>query len=281
MKNTILRVTLLIFLTFLLTTCSEKKTERERYEEATSGFTYKTYKAASRVTVPPAVEAYNHELPDSIAPLGSDYAHLLLGFGWTVSSKSGMAFAESDLAEESANEEVKFLARSLRSIAMYQEGWDTLARKESEHANAQVPRASTSNIKNEATVFYLVLGIAKAYDKDFAQSKFYFAGFANQTGIHWPYQIADAADDLHSGRVQEGLSKIKVISQDPAVPESLRVALAEKITLIESKAGDVNSRLFWPKLISAVAMEEMKKSNNAQLGKLVRTLEGIREKLPV
>jgi hypothetical protein len=144
----------------------------------------------------------------------------------------------------------------------------------------QVPHASTSDVQTEATVFYLLLGVAEAYEKDFQQSKFYFAGFANQTGIHWPYKLADAADDLHSGRIQQGLSKVKAISQDPAVPESLRAALAERITLIESQAGDVDSKFFWPRLISVVVMEEMKKSNNAQIGKLVGMLEKVREKLP-
>jgi hypothetical protein len=280
MKKFILPLLVLIFTAALLTTCSKEKTERALYEEMTSGFTYKTYKLASQTTVPPAVATYNSQLPDSISPIGNDYAHLLLGYGWTVSSKPAMAFAEADIAEESSSEEVKFLARSLRSIAMYQQGWDTLAQEESRRANVQAPHASSSNVQTEATIFYLLLGLAEAHEKDFAQSKFYFAGFANQTGIHWPYKIADAADDLHSGRTQQGLIKVKAISQDPAVPESLRNALGEKIALIESEAGDINSKLFWPKLISAVVMEEMKKSNNEQIGKLVRLLESIREKLP-
>lgn len=246
----------------------------------TSGFTYKTYKVASQASVSPAVAAYNHELPDSISPMRNEFAHLLLGFGWTVSSKPAMAFAEADIAEESNDEEVRFLARSLRSIAMYQQGWDSLAREESERANVQVPHESTSKIQTEAATFYLILGVAEAYEKDFAQSKFYFAGFANQTGIHWPYKLADAADDLHSGRLQQGLVKVKAISQDPAVPESLQIALAERITLIESQGGDVDSKRFWPRLISVVVMEELKKSNNEQVGKLVNMLERVREKLP-
>ena len=265
----------------LLNSCSKEKTQRELYNEAVSSFTYKTYKVASKTAMPPAVMAYNHELPDSVTPLENEYAHLFLGFGWTTSSKTTMAFAEADIADESEHAEVKFLAGTLRSIAMYMAGWDSLAKEESDRAKAQVPDSSASEVQTEATVFYLLMGLAKCHERDFAGSKIYFAGFGTETGIHWPYKVVDAAADLHSGRVQEGLGKLKVLSQDPNVPASLRQALAERITLIESKTGDVNSRLFWPKLISAVVIEEMKRSNNEQLNKLVGMMESVREKLPV
>jgi uncharacterized protein (UPF0147 family) len=80
--------------------------------------------------------------------------------------------------------------------------------------------------------------------------------------------------------MQQGLQKFKVLSQDPAVPESLRTVLAERITAIEEKGGDVNSSLFWPKLISALVLDELKKSSNTQIVSLVTMLEGIKEKMP-
>lgn len=275
MKNKALLLILLLF----LFSCSADKTERELYEETTSSFTYKTYKATSSATVAPAVTLYNHELPDSVAPIKTEYAHLLLGYLWTISKKPAMAFAEADLAQESKDEDVRYLAQSLRSIAMYEQGWDTLAHEESLLAKRQL-RKPNSGIQYEATVFYMMLGLAKVYEKDFNQSKFYWAGFANETGIHWPYQLTDAIADIQAKRMQQGLQKFKVLSQDPAVPESLRTVLAERITAIEEKGGDVNSSLFWPKLISALVLDELKKSSNTQIVSLVTMLEGIKEKMP-
>lgn len=272
-----------LFLAFVvcLLSCSGKKTEREQYEELHSGFTFTTYKAASRAAIGPAVKLYNTQTPDSIPPIDPEYAHLLLGYFWTISAKPTAAFAEADIAEESADNDVKFLARSLRSIAMYEQGWDSLAREESQAANLQVQRSSSSNVQYEATTFYMLLGILKAYERDFDQSKFYWAGFANQTGIHWPYTLTDAAADLHGGRVQQGLGKLKTASQDPAVPEPIRKALGEKLQGIEAKTGDVNSTFFWPRLISAVVLDELKNSGNPQMQKFVRMVEGVKEKLPV
>lgn len=259
--------------------CSKEKTERELYEETTSSFTYKTYKAASSTAVGPAVKLYNHELPDSITPVKTEYAHLLLGYLWTISKKPAMAFAEADLAQESTDEDVRYLAQSLRSIAMYEQGWDTLAREESQLAKSQL-RKSNSGIQYEATIFYMLLGLAKVYEKDFNQSKFYWAGFANETGIHWPYQLTDAIADLQANRVQQGLQKLKVLSQDEAVPESLRITLTEQIQAIEKKGGDVASPLFWPKLISSLVLDELKKSSSGQLTGLLNMLEGLMKKLP-
>ncbi|WP_236675983.1 hypothetical protein [Chryseolinea lacunae] len=260
--------------------CSGKKTEREQYEELHSGFTFTTYKVASRAAVGPAVTLYNSQAPDSIGPIDAEYAHLLLGYFWTISAKPTAAFAEADIAEESADNDVKFLARSLRSIAMYEQGWDSLAREESQAANLQVQRSASSNVQYEATMFYMLMGILNAYEKDFDQSKFYWAGFANQTGIHWPYTLTDAAADLHGGRVKQGLGKLKVASQDPAVPEPIRKVLGEKLQSIEEKTGDVNSSFFWPRLISAVVLDELKNSGSPQLQKFVQMVEGVKEKLP-
>jgi len=270
---------ILLSLLLLAIGCSKEKTERELYEETTSSFTYKTYKAASSTAVGPAVTLYNHERPDSIAPVKTEYAHLLLGYLWTISKKPAMAFAEADLAQESADEDVRYLAQSLRSIAMYEQGWDTLAREESQLAKSQL-RKSKSEVQYEATVFYMLLGLAKAYEKDFNGSKFYWSGFANETGIHWPYQLTDAIADLQANRLQQGLQKLKVLSQDKAVPESLRTTLATQIEAIEKKGGDVESPLFWPKLISSLVIDELKKSSSGQLTGLLNMLEGLMKKLP-
>ncbi|WP_333820252.1 hypothetical protein [Ohtaekwangia sp.] len=269
---------LLLILLFIGIACSSKKTQRELYNETTSGFTYETYKTTSSATVGPAIKIYNAELPDTITPLKPEYAHLLLGYLWTVSKKPAMAFAEADLAQESADQDVQYMSQSLRAITMYEQGWDTLARQESQRAK-QLHKPN-SDVQYEATTFYMLLALAKIYDKDFEASKFYWAGFANETGIHWPYQLTDAIADVQAKRMQLALQKFKVLSQDPAVPEALRTVLAGKIALIEEKGGNVESPLFWPRLISTIVLEELKKTSGNQLSRFVNMLEGLKEKLP-
>jgi len=273
---------LLILMTLLLLSCSsKKKTERELYEETISGFKYKTYKATSDAAVGPMVSTYNEQKPDSIAPLNSEFAHLILGYMWTLSHKPAMAFAEADLAQESNEDDVKLLAQSLRSIVMYEQGWDTLAHEESEAAKKYAHQKPGLEVGYELSFFYMMMGLANIYDKDFNQSKFYWAGFANETAIHWPYQLTDAIDDLQNHRLQQGLGKLKVLSQDPHVPEALRLALDEQLSKIEQQGGDVTSSLFWPKLISTVVFDQLKKTGNQQLISIIEMLEKVKDNLPV
>jgi hypothetical protein len=267
----------LFFMALFWSACSGEKTQEELYEDATSGVRFKTYKTASGAALGPAVRLYNSQKADSLPPVDPAYAHLLLGYGWTVSGKPTLAFAEADLAEETGDSTARYLAASLRAIGMYEQGWDTLARHESQRR--KLMRKPGSDAVYEAAVFYMLMGLMKAYERDFAQSKFFWAGFGNETQIHWPYKLTDAIDDVQQNRLQTALIKLKALSQDPDVPPALQQALAEQITLIETKAGDVNSRLFWPRLISALVLEQLRKSSNAQLASVVQMVEGLREKI--
>ena len=264
----------------LLFSCQGEKTEREQYEEASSGIRYTTYKTASQLAIKGSVEAYNLQNHDS-SKIDTEYVHLLLGYGWTISGKPTLAFAEADIVEESSNAEVVYLAQSLRSITMYHEGWHGIAKEESIKAKEKISKTSSSRVTYEAAVFYLLMGTVYVKERDFEQAKFFWAGFANETDIHWPYQLCDATADLQAGRTQQGLQKIKVISQDPAVPESLRVALAAEIAKIEKHAGaDVNSSMFWPKLISGLIWEELKDSSNSSIRAVADMVNGLRKSLP-
>jgi hypothetical protein len=273
--------TALLSLTLFLccTACSHQQTQREAYEDATSGIKFRTYKTASYATVGPAVKLYNSQQPDTVPPLKPAYAHLLLGYGLTISGKHALAFAEADLAQEEGDTTARYLAHSLRSITMYEQGWDSLAHEESQIAKQEVMLKPGTDVSYEIAIFYMLMGIMKAYEKDFAQSKFFWAGFANETGVHWPYKLTEAIEDLQNKRLQAALIKFKALSQDPAVPSAMRQSLAEQIALIEANAGDVNSRLFWPRLISGVILDQMKQSSNAQVAKAVQMVERLREKI--
>src|SRR5690348_4453953 len=104
----------ILFVLLILAGCSPKS-QRKQYEEATSGVKYKTYKAASKVAVGGSMEIYNSQQPDSLR-FQPPYAHLLLGYFWSVSGKFSFAFAEADIVEEHQGNRgvnVKYLAQSL------------------------------------------------------------------------------------------------------------------------------------------------------------------------
>jgi hypothetical protein len=271
---------ILAFLVILFAGCSPPS-QREQYDDATSGLKYNTYKTASKVAIAGSMEVYNHQQPDSLR-FQPPYAHLLLGYFWSVSGKKSFAFAEADIVEERGKERndpnVKSLAQSLRSITMYQAGWHQLAKEES--AKAKLNETTDKGSKNEAAVMYLLMGTVYTKEKDFEKAKFFWGGFAMETGIHWPYQLCDAAADFQSGKVQQGLQKVKLISQDTTVPKAIRDRLIPEIERIEKHAGaSVNSSLFWPAIIGKIIWEELKNSSQQSVSKLANSIEDVGRKL--
>ena len=237
------------------------------------------YKTASKIAMVGSMQIYNNQQPDSLQ-IHAHYAHLLLGYFWSVSGKLPFAFAEADIVEENGNESkdphVKYLSQSLRFITIYQAGWDKLATEESTKAG-QYSTDQRSKGKYEAAVIYLLMGTVYIKEKDFVKAMVFWSGFATETGIHWPYQISDAAADFQAGNVQQGLQKVKIISQNPAVPKPIR----DELTLeIENHAGaSVNSSMLWPSTIGKIIWQELKNSSHQSLNKFANSIEAVGAKL--
>jgi len=282
----IMKPIIVIILAFLLllTGCSSNtlRKQRKQYGKATSGVKFKTYKTASKIAMTGSTEVYNHQQPDSLQ-IHTPYAHLLLGYFWSISGKSSFAFAEADLVEEKGQESkdphVEYLGQSLRSITMYQAGWDKLAKEESTKAR-QYSTDKVSKVKYEAAVIHLLMGTVYSKEKDFEKARFFWGGFATETGIHWPYQTCDAAADFQAGNVQLGLQKVKVIAQDPAVPKPIRDELTLQIEKIEKQAGaSVDSSWFWPSIIGKIIWQELRNSSQQAINKFTRSIEEAAAKL--
>jgi hypothetical protein len=276
---------LMLAFLFLVVACAPKtlRKQRKKYKKATSGIKYKAYKSASNFTIDRSIKVYNDQQPDSLQ-MNAPYAHLVLGYFWIVSSKSSFAFAEADIVEDRGNESndphIVYLAQSLRSITMAQAGWNKLASEESEKARRYVPTTQVSKGKNETAVIYMLIGTVYIKEKDFVKARAFWNGFSIETGISWPYQICDAAADFQVGNVQQGLQKVKVISQDPAVPKAIRDVLAIEIKNVEANAGSsVYHTLFWPSIISKIIWQEFRNSSNQSLKKFATTIEDIGSKL--
>jgi len=274
---------LLLALFILVAGCATKtlRKQRKKYKKATSGIKYKAYKSASKFTIDGSMKVYNDQQPDSLQ-IHAPYAHLLLGYFWTVSDKSSFAFAEADIVEEigieSNDSNVKYFARSLRSITMAQAGWDKIASEESEKARQYVPTNQVSKGKYEAAVINMLLGSVYIKERDFVKARVFWSGFSIETGIYWPYQICDAAAAFQVGKVQQGLQKVKVISQDPLVPQTIRDALTIELKKVEA-GSSVNSSLFWPSIVGKIIWQEFRNSSHQSLKKFAKSIEDVGSKL--
>lgn len=274
---------LLLALFILVAACAPKtlRKQRKKYKKATSGIKYKAYKSASKFAMDGSMKVYNDQQPDSLQ-IHAPYAHLLLGYFWTVSNKSSFAFAEADILEEIGNESndlnIKYFAGSLRYINMAQAGWDKIASEEAEKARQYVPASQISKGKYEAAVIYLLMGTVYIKKRDFVKASVFWSGFSIETGIYWPYQICDAAAAFQIGNAQQGLQKVKVISQDPSVPQAIRDALAIELKKVEA-GSTLNSSLFWPSIVGKIIWQEFRNSSHQSLKKFAKSIEDVSSKL--
>lgn len=266
----------------LLTACGKEKTEQEKYLDLQASLKYKAYKAITSNALPPALKLYNQQRQASLPKVDEGLVRLLLGYGWAISQKPALAMAEGNLvtASDTDTEIYRLLGHSVIAIAMYEKGWKQIARTESSKAVDILKKESgRKNAEETLMVAHLLLGTVSIYEKNYKAARFHFAGFSAVTKIDWPYTAVDALADIAEGQVQQGLTKLKKMTRDESLPPEVRKAIAEGITRIESEAGPVDSRLFWPRLISRLAYKELKRVANPAINSLMRIVYEIGSKV--
>lgn len=263
-KNNQMRIGILficLLISGLLSSCKKSNTEEEQLQKLKKSFTYKSYYKLSKTTLPILIKSYNSSQTSNNAHIAIEDARLLTGYSWAISGKTTLAIAEAELIKEKNKDNtVAMLASSLLAIAYYEKEWEKLAQEQNEMANALINKEPESKLQIKIMVYHLLLGSYCIYEKDYSAAKFHFAGLAILTGTKWPYSIVEAIDDIEKGNVQQGLIKINAISKDELVPHEVRIALSEGITIVEKNTGDINSKLFWTKIISRTILTEMKKA---------------------
>lgn len=266
----------------LLTSCGgEKLSEREQYEEMRSSFKYKTYKVLSQGSVTLISEGYNKTIDSAGWKVEDSYFRLMLGYYWSISSHPAFAFAEADiLAEKSGSQNLTYLASMLNSCTMYQQGWTSLAKEESDKGIALASsNGDKEMVEMETMIFHLLVGTVCVQQENYDAAKFHFAGFGQLTGVDFPYKLIDIMIDVKKGDVKTGMQKAKVLADNPNVPETIRVELKGIVADVETKGGSVNSSMFWPKLISSFIFDELKKSSKKGVSGLMGLLDSATSKL--
>ena len=258
--------------------------EQKEYDSLKSSLKYKSYKTLSENTIPPLVLLYNTTSHENDPEISEGVLRLLLGYSWAVSDKQNFAIAESNIIQDLSTDDkdLKFLAHSLAAISMYEKGWKTLAAEESKKGGSLLnkePKTTESKLKIMA--FHIVLGTVCIYDDNYQGARFHFAGLSIATGISWPFQTVDAMADIKEGKLQQGLKKIKVLISDKNIPESVRKSLAETLAAVEKTTGPVDSRLFWPRIISLALYEEIKNSSITGIEKVTELLDNLSKKLKI
>lgn len=282
MMNSLRFLLVLLCTVILISACGKEKTEQEKYRDLQTSLKYKAYKAITSNVLPPALKLYNQQRQASLTKVDEGLVRLLLGYAWVISQKPALAMVEGKLVTVSDTdaEIYRLLGHSVIAIAMYEKGWEQIARIESSKAVDILKKEfGRKNARETLMVAHLLLGTVSIYEKNYKAARFYFAGFSAVARIDWPYTVVDALADIAEGQVQQGLTKMKKMTRDKSLPAEVRKAIAEGIAKIENDAGSVNSRLFWPRLISRLAYKELKSATNPATNSLMKVVNEIGSKV--
>lgn len=260
---------LLAFIIIALTTSCGSNRERKEYEEELDKIGNKTYAGISGNALGPALLIYNTGMEEKFA-VKEDYARLLIGYSFLVSGKPGFTFKEANMViEDNQDQSAVAMAHLLLSMGMYEKEWPGIAEEEAEKGIAVLGTQKGKEAENEQIIIHLIAGSAGVYTKNFALARLHFQKLGDLTGETWIFTLVDAAGDIQEGDIQKGLKKIKAASEDETIREEVRKVFKELITEIEKESGDIESPLFWPRLILKTGFSELGKSASPHLKQII------------
>lgn len=275
----------LITLSLFLFSCGgSTDPEQKEYDSMCSSLKFKSYKTLSENTIPPILLVYNSTAHEDDLILSEGVLRLLIGYSWAVNNKPDYAVAESKIIQDLSghDKDINFLTHSLEALALYEKDLKTLAGNESTKAASllnKMPATKSAEIKKVA--YHLLLGTLCIYEKNFQGARFHFAAFNSVTKMEWPYLISDAMADINEGKTKPALKKIKAITENKDVPEEVRNSLLETLKSVEKDTKDIDSQLFWTKVISQALYNAIKTSAIDGIDKIAELIQNIQEKLSI
>jgi len=272
---------LLLLFTF---SCKPHNPEEKKLDALESNLKYKSYKTLSENTLPPVVLLYNSTNPAVNPDISEGVMRLLLGYSWIVSNQPDFAIAESKIIDDlSTNDkDLKILDHSLAAMAMYDKGWKSLAADEAEKGSVlfmKLPNDTDTKLK--AMTFHLIQGTLCVYQENYERARFHFLAFGNISKINWPCQLVEALADMKYNDVKSGLKKIKLISLNKTLPDTLRQPFKELIVKTDKDTGKIDSKIFWPRLVSFAMYAGIRNSAIDDIGKVCDLLAHLNKKLKI
>lgn len=266
-------------------------TEEEQYESLKTSLTYKAYKSAAQAGMKPLVNQVNKQLKNEDVQnttnkkldydLKEEDGHLALGLLWAVAQKPVFAIAESNIAlEHIGNEFGEYRALTILALGMYQKGWHNLGRTTSEKAKSVLGNKEMADQMYyemlSSHLAFAMLNLQEGNEKGIHNS---FVALADQTNTPWLPELGDAFASLRVGKIQDGLAKMKTLSEDARLNPKQQESLQQFIANIEKEFGDVDGELFNIKVLGKGLLEMIMKVDDSKFQALMTELESYKGKL--
>jgi hypothetical protein len=241
----------------LVTGCS-KKSETEQLADMRDSFTYSKYALLSENGLALGLKAYqkgvtlsgSEQMPE-ITEKEICLARTLLAYGALVANKNKIALAESDLIDkENCDVFMRGAAGSLRGVIFHREKWPGIAADETKKSQTLLATVSDKETADtQLMALHLALGSNAVMQKDYERAQVHADALALVMETPWLGKMAQATIHFKEGKVTDGVRDIKRLSEDPSVPEEIRLELTKGIQEIEAKTGSVDAPAFMGRVL--------------------------------
>ncbi|MCW8328839.1 hypothetical protein MD588_08455 [Photobacterium sp. SDRW27] len=238
----VIRILMISVLLFSYSTSAEAKSEHRQYQKLQKGFFFKAYSKLSRETVRSIADTYNEQLSsDQDKKLSRAQIHSLLGLMWSMGLDADYAIADSLLSLKKAKKtKDKYIAHSALSLALYNKGWISLARKQSALLQTNEFRGYSKKYEQEELFANLIVGSLAIREGNLQATQDTFGKVALKTGRPWIVTLAKTAALTMNGSIINAASQFKAILDDPSLTEYERKKIRDMAKL--SKKGQRDSQ---------------------------------------
>ena len=239
------KIVIVVLITILGSGClSTPRGDADDYSEMREGTIYRTYQKVSIEAMKPVVKEYNRKLAKENKPQNAEiHVHALLGLIWVVSSQSKYALAEAEYAVTQASEPRDlYAALTIQSLAMHEQGWHHLAKKNANNAKSLVKNHNMKNRYNNAISLVHVAGSAMALkegDIPFVASE--VKEFGTVTNQAWLVDLGDATQDAYSGAQNKAIAKLEKIKADPKLSKKESEGIDRALDAAKSGGKDMGT----------------------------------------
>ncbi|MBI5219209.1 MAG: hypothetical protein HY958_09800 [Bacteroidia bacterium] len=278
MKALVFLITIVIMV--FISGCNSEKRELKKYNELKSGLKYTAYNTVSANTFPLLIKSYNEKRADSLK-IDEDFTRLLLGFSWQLSGQYAFCVSEAlTVIGRSTSSVNKSTAHSLLASVMFENGWRRLGAKE--NAEAEKLMKEAGNIPSSCKYSFLlqlILASEDIYKTDFADAKIHLAGFAKETGISWPVQLAEVFEDIKNNKKESAIDKLNKLMKDNSLPDKAKELVVKKLETLIKNPSLADKMTTLPSDFFKIIIADLAKSKNSGISNVMQFIEELKGKV--
>ncbi len=243
----ILKLFLISIVVMQLAACSTSpKSEADMYHDIRKGTVYKAYQKISIAALKPVVKEYDRKLAnENKQESAAAHVHLTMSLLWAVMIYPELSLAEAEYAlEQSSDPHNRYIALTLQSLALHEEGLHFLARDKSVEAQRLRDANNFSNRYTNLLVLIHVAGSSLAiYEGNitYALSELTYIGAA--TKKDWIVDLATASQESYNGAQGKAIAKLEKIKSDPDLSDTERDGIAKLIDITRAGGKDVGTNV--------------------------------------